>query len=113
MDYSSELCMNSFTHDQVALMRSMVETVRNGLLWENNPTDVENPMKTLAQIKLYPNPTTDAFHLTIDLKKEQDLSLHILNIMGKEVMLSLLVAVDRCIKPCPWRASRQEFMSFI
>lgn len=54
MDYSSEFCMNSFTIGQVAIMRSVLEGPRAGLLEETSVGTSENGL--LSNVQVFPNP---------------------------------------------------------
>lgn len=53
MDYSSEVCQNSFTQGQVDLMRGVLENQRYDLV-NDNPASLESENMTSAS--LYPNP---------------------------------------------------------
>lgn len=64
MDYSSEFCMNSFTHGQVAIMRAVLEGPRSGLL-EELPTSAGSEM-VAKDIKIYPNPADQEIFIRHD-----------------------------------------------
>ena len=54
MDYSVESCQNSFTIEQVALMRAMLEGPRSGLL----ANEVSGVDETYSQFTIFPNPSS-------------------------------------------------------
>ncbi len=56
MDYSTQECLNTFTQGQVAIMRSVLENERKGLLW--NQTAVAKA-ELGAELMLAPNPVND------------------------------------------------------
>lgn len=68
MDYSSDDCLNMFTHGQVALMREVLRLYRPGLV-EKVAVDntVSSIGKTLekAAVKVSPNPARESFYVDI------------------------------------------------
>lgn len=56
MDYSTQECLNTFTQGQVAIMRSVLENERRGLLW--NQTSVAKA-EFGSELILAPNPVDD------------------------------------------------------
>lgn len=73
MDYSSEDCQNTFTKGQVAIMRSVLTTLRKGLIEDVSGTDDVK----ISDIALVPNPTTGYF----SIKNTSDVIIHSLEIM--------------------------------
>ena len=75
MDYSIERCQNTFTVEQVALMRAMLEGPRSGLL-ENEVSSVDD---VFHQFTVFPNPTSGRINVVssnqeIELIKVYDAS---------------------------------------
>ena len=56
MDYSSEDCLNSFTLGQIAIMRSVLENERNGLI---NGTTTSIAIEQSESFNVFPNPTSN------------------------------------------------------
>ena len=66
MDYSSELCMNMFTHGQSELMRNVLTGPRSGLL--SPPSSVDESAQGIA-FHIEPNPNNGAFTLCFQLEE--------------------------------------------
>lgn len=49
-------------------------------------TDIKSP---LDNIKIYPNPVTDQLNLTYNLKKESNVNIKLLDVLGNEIMVLL------------------------
>ena len=60
MDYSTELCQNSFTIGQIEMMRLTLSTYRSGLL--TNTAALTN-LEPKLEVELFPNPATGPFSL--------------------------------------------------
>lgn len=58
MDYSREDCQNTFTKEQVSIMRNVLEGPRAGLL--GNPTSVSNGL-AFSAVPVFPNPSDGLF----------------------------------------------------
>lgn len=74
MDYSIESCQNMFTIEQVALMRSMLEGPRSGLL----SNQVSGVSEIFVEFNVFPNPSSGIINISstnqIDLIKVFDAS---------------------------------------
>jgi hypothetical protein len=57
MDYAQEDCLNSFTNGQIAIMRSVLENERRGLI--EGLVRAQEPAHSLADWQVFPNPTQD------------------------------------------------------
>ena len=69
MDYSSEDCLNSFTNGQIAIMRSVLENERSGLIDGLSTSTVS--IEDTQTFKVYPNPAHDQLYIeTLDLKAD-------------------------------------------
>ncbi|MBR9860001.1 T9SS type A sorting domain-containing protein [bacterium] len=82
MDYSSYACMNSFTKDQIAVMRAVVRDGRGFVV------SVEEPKPELG-MTIYPNPNTGSFRISIDQNTKVD-EVKIYNTEGKLINISTL-----------------------
>ncbi|MBD3749685.1 MAG: T9SS type A sorting domain-containing protein [Sphingobacteriales bacterium] len=65
--------------------------------FHSNPTNSKATVKTsnievqsaLDQLKIYPNPVTDQLNLTYNLKKESNVNIKLLDVLGNEIMILL------------------------
>lgn len=64
LDYADETCMNLFTQQQTAVMRAILEGVRNPLISGNIPTTGINDIRKDQAIEVYPNPANDKVTIT-------------------------------------------------
>lgn len=78
MDYSGERCQNTFTKEQVAIMRSVLRNQRKLL------TNTSNPFKSQKTIVISPNPFTS--YLNIDISTVENTNL-IINTMDGKIVL--------------------------
>ena len=62
MDYAAEDCMNSFTSEQIAIMRSVLENERSGLI--SNVTSSETDLPLANAFQVYPNPARGQLFIT-------------------------------------------------
>lgn len=81
MDYSAEDCQNTFTAEQMALIRSVLENERFDLINDNAALTIKHQEQ--LQASLHPNPA----NTSITLKSEEYLngSIHISDVNGKIV----------------------------
>ncbi|HNG89132.1 MAG TPA: M43 family zinc metalloprotease, partial [Saprospiraceae bacterium] len=86
MDYSSETCMNMFTRGQAALMRSVLEGPRKGLV-ASSGTHSPAP---LADLSLAPNPASDGVALRFQMPQPAEAALRIFNLHGQVVAEQVL-----------------------
>lgn len=88
MDYSSDLCQNMFTHEQVAQMRANLRMFRSGIYEEQVKVDsVPEAGILLDNTTVYPNPVVDGrvsvYIKDIELSKEYNFTLY--NLLGQPV----------------------------
>ncbi len=82
MDYSSESCQVTFTKGQVDIMRAVLEGPRFSLI--DNVVAVEN-MLTLDDVaRIYPNPSTGVFQLTMKDQNE-NYFVEVTDLMGNRM----------------------------
>lgn len=87
MDYSTDLCYNLFTKQQVNLMRYNLLTRRAGLITKreaapNIPTGIKSNTTNINGITVYPNPTTTLLNIQLDKPFANNLKLEIVDITG-------------------------------
>lgn len=80
MDYSSELCQNSFTRDQIAIMRGVLAGPRAGL---TQPVSVTQQNELAMEI--YPNPNQGTFNIVLDNRFNGEVKVSIFDCLGREV----------------------------
>lgn len=85
MDYSSGDCQNSFTVEQIDVMREVLSVFRTELP-ELLPLSIEKAFIT-STISLYPNPTNGHFRINLE-KEAKTLDLKIINNIGQSVIQS-------------------------
>lgn len=90
MDYSTDLCYNLFTKQQVNLMRYNLITRRGGIIGkrevEMTPTSVNYIRSKEAGISIFPNPAKDVLTLSFSKAIKSPLVVDILDITGKQVL---------------------------
>lgn len=64
MDYSSELCQNSFTFQQTAIMHGVLENERFNLV--NSPSSALLNENSRSDFEVFPNPTSEILKLSSD-----------------------------------------------
>ena len=99
MDYSSEDCLNSFTNGQIAIMRSVLENERSGLIEGLSTSTVA--IADTENFKVYPNPANnELFVETHDLKADHyqlqlfDMQGRILRSMISQHTNNMIQSVD-------------------
>ena len=85
MDYSPDTCMNIFTNNQKQRVRAVLTlSKRRARLIKN--AEFQLPKADKLTVYLYPNPTTnDNIQLQVMLPDFQDITVEILDILGKTV----------------------------
>lgn len=83
MDYSSEDCLNSFTKGQVAIMRSVLENERSGLI-SRTPTDVY-AVEATEDFRVFPNPASDQFVIEANMEQMEAYQVRLYNMQGQLV----------------------------
>ena len=83
MDYSPDGCQNMFTIEQAAIMRSILEGPRSGLILEQ----ITNTYEQLVDqsIRLFPNPTNGQVYIDMKDIDPQDYSVHVENLIGQQL----------------------------
>ena len=84
MDYSPQSCQNMFTIEQVAIMRSMLEGPRSGLILEQITNTYSE--KVNQSIRLFPNPTNGQVYIEMQDIDAQNFRVHVENIMGQQLI---------------------------
>lgn len=80
MDYASEDCMNSFTEGQIAIMRSVLENQRSGLISEI--TSIDDPF-TDKLFSVYPNPVQDQLFITTTQLQLEEFQIRLIDQGGR------------------------------
>jgi Secretion system C-terminal sorting domain/Pregnancy-associated plasma protein-A len=81
MDYSAETCQNTFTHDQIAIMRGVLGEPRSGL---TQPLSVENIYP--LSVEVYPNPSNGNFNLSLNDQFKGETTISIFDCLGRIVL---------------------------
>lgn len=79
MDYSAEDCQNTFTAEQMDLIRAVLENERWDLVNNNAAVGLED--MEVTQVSLHPNPANTS--VTLRSKEQLTGSIHILDLNGK------------------------------
>lgn len=86
MDYSSDACMNMFTHNQVARMRTVLENSPRRLsLWTSHGLGPQDEPLTQV-LSCFPNPGKDRVTLQFDVATYPDASVEVVNAMGQVLL---------------------------
>ena len=83
MDYADEGCMNMFTNDQVAIMRSMLEGPRAGII--GLAASADKPILPSTSVSIFPNPSAGTFEFAFKNAGYQLENIKVLNLMGAQV----------------------------
>ncbi len=83
MDYSSEDCLNSFTNNQIAIMRGVLENQRNGLI--NDVATSIVPIDHTNDFHVYPNPTSDQLYVESTLTDLDQYQVRLVDMQGRLV----------------------------
>lgn len=95
MNYSSDLCYNLFTKQQVNLMRFNLLTRRQNLIIKREleptiPTAIRNPRIKDYGISIFPNPANDVLTIQFTNQQQKALTLELFDITGKTIMASVI-----------------------
>lgn len=95
MDYSTDLCYNLFTKQQVNIMRYNLLTRRQYLITKREleptlPTSIRNPKLKDAGISIYPNPAKEILTIHFDRVLNNDVAVDVVDITGKIVSSSII-----------------------
>ena len=93
MDYSTDLCYNLFTKQQVNLMRYNLLTRRSGLITTrivetSVPTAIKISTLKENNISIHPNPTNNILFIENKNNRTDDIQLQIFDVTGKIVMIA-------------------------
>lgn len=93
MDYSDDRCLNAFTHDQIAIMRSTLQTSRYGIARriheeDSVSTSIKNTFAKLTNISVYPNPATGVVNFDVQMEQGIEYSIQVINALGEVVYAS-------------------------
>ena len=83
MDFSSDLCKNSFTKEQVQVMRYVLKYYRPSL---NSDKIVLNPTE---RVLVYPNPSTGLIKILIEVDKNIRYKIKLKNLMGINMPITI------------------------
>lgn len=83
MDYASEDCLNSFTKQQIAIMRGVLENERSGLV--SATTAVVDRNELGEALLLSPNPAGDQVRVTAELSPGTRFELTLFDALGRPV----------------------------
>ncbi|GJM35044.1 MAG: hypothetical protein DHS20C18_40450 [Saprospiraceae bacterium] len=81
MDYAADDCMNSFTLQQIAIMRSVLENERNGLIGE--PVNNEEIVAAENPIRVYPNPVSRQLYVATNLPLSSTCQIQLFDTQGR------------------------------
>ena len=85
MDYASEDCLNSFTQGQIAIMRSVLENERIGLI--EQMVSSSEPVVNSDHLQLFPNPVADQLTISWRVEPTEELSYRLLDMQGRQLMM--------------------------
>ena len=89
MDYSSEDCLNSFTKGQIAIMRSVLENQRNGLISNSVVTNTTSVTQSNS-FSVYPNPASNMIYIESTLGESDEYQIHLIDMNGRRIESSLM-----------------------
>lgn len=84
MDYSNEACQNSFTMDQIAMMRGVLEGPRCGLVGLCDPTSSNNLLS--RNVEIFPNPSNSHINIIGLNEAGRNFQYIIYNNIGQELI---------------------------
>ena len=95
MNYSTDLCYNLFTKQQVNLMRFNLITRRGNLITkreveENTTTPIKNISIKEMGINMYPNPAQNIFMVEFQKPNSTDITYQLIDISGKMISSHLI-----------------------
>jgi hypothetical protein len=85
MDYSDDRCLNMFTHEQIGIMRAMLQTSRAGVATVEIISGIKNIADNFESIQLYPNPAKGIINLDVKTKNTSTYNYEIRNALGEKV----------------------------
>lgn len=94
MDYSTDLCYNLFTKQQVNLMRYNLLTRRSGIISKREissiPTAINNIKLKETGISFYPNPAKNSLNILVEKPVKSAISVNIIDVTGKVVSSQII-----------------------
>jgi hypothetical protein len=95
MYYNPDWCVNMFSNDQRTRMRATLNSIRANLCSAENlaatggncsPATIVRPPEKTQQIRIYPNPATDAIYIDYGEIHQEQAQITVYNLMGKAVI---------------------------
>lgn len=91
MDYSDDRCLNAFTHDQIAIMRTTLQTSRYGIARRINyadsvSTSIKNAFDNSATVSVYPVPASGVVNFDIQMPQGIPYTVDVYNALGEVVL---------------------------
>ena len=83
MDYANEECLNSFTKGQIAIMRSVLENERSGLIDQNVSNSIA--IEENADFRVYPNPANGQLFIESSLSENAPYQVRLVDTQGRMV----------------------------
>lgn len=90
MDYSSEDCLNSFTKGQIAIMRSVLENQRSGLIeGQIDTTTTSIAIEQTDAFQVFPNPATDILFINSKSHEANSYQVSLFDAHGRMLQLPI------------------------
>ncbi len=86
MDYSDDRCLNMFTNEQIGIIHAMLQTSRAGVATVVTGTGIKNTEDNFETIQLFPNPSTGAVYLNVQVKNGRNYSYEVYNAIGEKLI---------------------------
>lgn len=83
MDYAREDCLNSFTKGQIAIMRSVLENNRPGLIDQNVSNTIA--IQDNGDFRVYPNPASGQLFIESTLQENEPYQVRLVDTQGRLV----------------------------
>lgn len=87
MDYSDDRCLNMFTHEQVGIMRAMLQTSRAGIATTSVVSGI-NKEEAFSSVQLFPNPSTGLVTLKVYADGGEKYSYEVFNAIGEKLAVA-------------------------
>lgn len=86
MDYSSSVCTNMFTKQQVGVMRYNLQFLRDGLAKNEM---VHEPVPEIGPNLAYPNPFQESINVFVEDPQYENITISFFDVLGREVLTSI------------------------
>lgn len=86
MDYSDDRCLNMFTHEQVGVIRAMLQTSRSGIATPVIETGIKHELNNFETVTVSPSPSTGTIQLKVKLAVGNEYSFEITNLLGEKIL---------------------------